>query len=79
MILDVYLAKIYKKSWFLLQIIKNLHKHLHPVNLEYAHVAELPDFVGVQQLHSSGAFVEVVAEGDAAAPVLYFAGTRPEG
>ena len=64
-----------------IQIIKGvyLHKHLHPVHLEYAHVAELPDFVGVQQLHSSCAFVEVVAEGDAAAPVLDFAGARPEG
>ena len=56
-----------------------LQEHLHSVNLEYAHVAELPDFVGVQQLHSSCAFVEVVAEGDAAVPVLDLAGAGPEG
>ena len=56
-----------------------LQEHLHPVNLEDAHVAELPDFIRIQQLHSSGAFVEIVAEGDAAAPVLDLARACPEG
>ena len=57
----------------------HLQKHLHPIHLKDAHVAELADFVAVQQLHSSCAFIEVVAEGDAAVPVLDFAGACPEG
>ncbi len=56
-----------------------LQKHLNAVDLKYAHVAELPDFIRIQQLHSACAFVEVVAEGDAAVPVLDLAGTGPEG
>ena len=56
-----------------------LQKHLHPIYLEDAHVAKLPDFIRVQQLHSSCSFVEVVAEGDAAVPVLDLAGACPEG
>ena len=56
-----------------------LQKHFHPVHLEDANVAELADFIGIQQLHSSCAFVKVVAEGDAAVPVLDFAGACPEG
>ena len=56
-----------------------LQKYLHPINLKDTHVAELPDFIRIQQLHSSCAFVEVVAEGDAAVPVLDFAGACPEG
>ena len=56
-----------------------LQEHLHPINLEDAHVAELPDFIRIQQLHSSCAFVEIIAEGDAAVPVLDFAGASPEG
>ena len=56
-----------------------LQKHFHPVHLEDANVAELADFIGIQQLHSSCAFVEVVAEGDAAVPVLDFARACPEG
>ena len=54
-------------------------KHLHPIYLEDAHVAELPDFIRIQQLHSSCAFVEVIAEGDAAVPVLDFTGASPKG
>ena len=56
-----------------------LQKHLHPVYLKDTHVTELPDFVAVEEFHSSCAFVEIVAEGDAAVPVLDFAGTGPEG
>ena len=54
-----------------------LHIHLNPIHLKYTHISKLPDFVGVQQLHSSCAFVEVIFEGDAAAPVLDFAATSP--
>ena len=57
----------------------SLQKQFHAVYLKYTHIAKLPDFVGVQQLHSSCAFVEVVAEGDAAVPVLDFAGACPKG
>ena len=56
-----------------------LQKHLHAVHLEDAHVAELPDFIRIQQLHAACALIKVVAEGDAAVPVLDFAGTGPEG
>ena len=56
-----------------------LQEHLHPVHLEDAHVAKLPDFIRIQQLHSSCTFVKVVAEGDAAVPVLDLAGAGPEG
>ena len=42
------------------------------------HVAKLPDFVGVQQLHSSCGFAEVVFEGDAAVPGLDFTAARPK-
>ena len=56
-----------------------LQKHFHPVHLEDAHIAKLADFIRIQQLHSSCAFVEVVAEGDAAVPVLDLAGAGPKG
>ena len=56
-----------------------LQKHLHTVHLEDAYVAELADFVAVEEFHAACAFVEIVAEGDAAVPVLDFAGTGPEG
>lgn len=45
-----------------------LHIHLNPIHLKYTHIAKLPDLVGVQQLHSPCAFVEVIFEGDAAVP-----------
>ena len=57
----------------------SLQKHLHPVHFKYAHVAELPDFIRIQQLHSSCALIKVVAEGDAAVPVLDLAGACPKG
>ena len=56
-----------------------LQKHFHPIHLKYAHIAELPDFIRIQQLHSSCAFIEVIAEGDAAVPVLDLAGACPKG
>ena len=54
-----------------------LHIHLNSIHLKYAHVSELPDLVGVQQLHSSCAFVEVIFEGDAAVPGLDFTAASP--
>ena len=49
-----------------------LHIHFNSIHLKYTHISKLPDFVRVQQLHSPCAFVEVVFEGDAAAPGLDF-------
>ena len=37
-----------------------LYIHLNPIHLKYTNIAKLPDFVRVQQLHSSCAFVEVI-------------------
>ena len=54
-----------------------LHIHLNSIHLKYAHVSELPDFVGVQQLHSSCAFIEVIFEGDAAVPGLDLTAASP--
>ena len=54
-----------------------LHIHLNSIHLKYAHVSELPDLVGVQQLHSSCAFVEVIFERDAAMPGLDFTAASP--
>ena len=39
-----------------------LHKHLHTIYFKHARISQLPDFVAIQQLHSSHAFVEVIAE-----------------
>ena len=55
-----------------------LHKHLHPIDFRHAHISQLPDFVAIQQFHSSRAFIEVVAERDAAVPALDFTRARPE-
>ena len=54
-----------------------LHIHLNSIHLKYTHIAKLPDFIRVQQLHSSCAFVEVVPERDAAVPGLDFTATSP--
>ena len=54
-----------------------LHIHLNPIHLKNTHIAKLPDFVGVQQLHSSCAFIEVVPERDAAVPGLDFTAASP--
>ena len=56
----------------------SLQKYLHSIHLKYTHVAKLPDFIRVQQLHSSCTLIKIVAEGDAAVPVLDFAGACPE-
>ena len=60
-----------------LQLMYDLHIHFQAIHLKYAHIAKLPDFVGVQQLHSSCAFIEVVPERDAAVPGLDFTAASP--
>ena len=55
-----------------------LHIHLNPIHLKYTHITKLPDFVGVQQLHSSCAFMEVISERDAAMPGLDFTAASPK-
>ena len=64
---------------FIFNILKHLQKHLHPVHLEDADVAELADFVAVEEFHAARTLIKVVAEGDAAVPVFDLAGARPEG
>ena len=54
-----------------------LHIHLNSIHLKYTNITKLPDFIGVQQLHSSCAFVEVRFEGDAAVPGLDFTAASP--
>ena len=54
-----------------------LHIHLNPIHLKDTNISELPDFVRVQQFHSSCAFVEVIFEGDAAVPGLDFTAASP--
>lgn len=39
-----------------------LHKYLHPIYFKNAHISQLLDFIAIQQLHTSRAFVEVVAK-----------------
>ena len=46
----------------------SLHINLNSIHLKYTHISKLPDLIGIQQLHSSCAFVEVIFEGDAAVP-----------
>ena len=54
-----------------------LHIHFNSIHLKYTHITKLPDFIGVQQLHSSCAFVEVIFEGDAAVPELDLTAASP--
>ena len=54
-----------------------LHIHLNLIHLKYTHISKLPDLVGVQQFHSSCAFVEVIFEGNAAVPGLDFTAASP--
>ena len=54
------------------------HKHLHTIYFKHARIAKLPDFVAIQQFHSSRAFVEVIAKRDAAVPALNFTRVHPE-
>ena len=56
-----------------------LHIHLHAIYLEDADITELADFVGVEELHATSTFVEVVFEGDATVPVLDCAVACPKG
>ena len=60
-----------------MKYFRGLHIHLNPIHLKDARIAKLPDFVGVQQLHSSCAFVEVIFEGDAAVPGLDLTAASP--
>ena len=39
-----------------------LHIHLNSIHLKYAHVSELPDFVGVQQFHFQMVLIAYVSE-----------------
>ena len=54
-----------------------LHIHLNPIHLKDTNISKLPNFVKVQQLHSSCAFVEVLFEGDAAVPRLNLTAASP--
>lgn len=54
-----------------------LHIHLNSIHLKYTNITKLPDLVGVQQLHSPCAFIEVIFEGDAAVPGLDFTAASP--
>ena len=44
------------------------HKHLHSIDFKHARIAEGAYFVGIEEFHVARAFVEIVAEGDAAVP-----------
>ena len=55
----------------------SLHIHLNSIHLKYVHISKLLDFVGVQQLHSSCAFIEVIFEGDAAVSGLDLTAASP--
>ena len=46
-----------------------LHKHLHTIDFKHADISQLSDFIAIQQLHSSRAFVEVISKRDAAEEV----------
>ena len=39
-----------------------LHIKFNPIHHKYTNISKLPDFVRVQQLHSSDVAVEVIAE-----------------
>ena len=54
-----------------------LHIHLNSIHLKYTNITKLPDLVGVQQLHSPCAFIEIIFEGDAAVPGLDLTAASP--
>ena len=54
-----------------------LHIYINLIHLKDTNISKLPDFVKVQQLHSSCAFVEVIFEGDAAVPGLNLTAASP--
>ena len=62
----------------MLEICDKLHKHLHSIDFKYARIAERAYFVGIEEFHVACAFVEIVADGDAAVPELDFAWACPE-
>ena len=68
---------ISKLATILVPNIKKSHKHLHPINFKNAHISQLLDFIAIQQLHTSRAFVEVVAKRNTAVPGLDLTATRP--
>ena len=55
-----------------------LHKHLHSIDFKYARIAEGAYFVGIEEFHAACAFVEIVAERDAAVPKLDFTRACPK-
>ena len=55
-----------------------LHEHLHSIDFKYAGIAEGAYFVGIKEFHATCAFVEIVAERDAAVPKLDFTAACPE-
>ena len=57
---------------------QELEENFNTIHLKYTHITKLPDFVKVQQLHSSCAFIEVIFEGDAAVPGLDFTAASPK-
>lgn len=57
---------------------KALHKHLHSIDFKYAHISACAYFVGIEEFYVVNAFVEIVAEGDAAVSELDFARACPE-
>ena len=60
------------------EICDKLHEHLHSIDFKYARIAERAYFVGIKEFHATRAFVEIVAERDAAVPRLDFTAARPE-
>ena len=55
-----------------------LHKHLHSIDFKNAGIAKRAYFVGIEEFHAACAFVEIIAEGDAAAPELDFTAACPK-
>ena len=60
------------------EICDKLHKHLHSIDFKYARIAKGAYFVGIKEFHAARAFVEIVAEGDAAVPELDFTAACPK-
>ena len=60
------------------EICDKLHKHLHSIDFKYARIAKGAYFVGIKEFHAARAFVEIVAEGDAAVPELDFTRACPK-
>lgn len=69
---------ISKLATILVPNIKKSHKHLHPINFKHAHIAQLSDFVRIQQFHATSTLVEVVTKRYTAVPTLNFPTARPQ-